>query len=108
VSITSFLLFKIGCDHPVGSLHAPPGTAGELPGHLRRPPDDHRNLLERDSEHVVQGERQALGGFERFQHDDKGQAHGLGKKGFLLGIAGAHCASVRCVRLSPSPKQSRG
>ena len=83
---------ELGLPQPVGvrshvlSLHPASRAAGELPGGRCAAPDDRRDLVERHGEHVVQHEGDALGGRQRVEHDQQGEADGVGQQRLLLGI----------------------
>jgi hypothetical protein len=49
-------------------------------------PDDRRDLVERQREHVVQHERDPLGGVQRLQNDEQGKADGVVQYRLVLGV----------------------
>jgi len=63
------------------------GAAGELLGCVRGSADDGPDLVEGHGEHVVQHERQPLGGTERVEDHEQGRADGIGQQRFVLGVA---------------------
>ena len=65
----SALLGELDVRLGVRGLDAPTRAACELTHRLRSPPGDPGDLIERHREHVVQHEREALGGRERLEHD---------------------------------------
>jgi len=73
---------RLGVSRP----DAPPGAAGQLPSGVGRAVDDGRYLVERDTEHVVQHEREPLGGGERLEHHQQREADRVGQERFVLGV----------------------
>jgi hypothetical protein len=45
-----------------------------------------RDLVERHGEHVVEHEREPLGGSQRLEHDEQRHADRVGKEGLVLGV----------------------
>jgi hypothetical protein len=75
----------------VGSCNGPPHPAHcsvrELCRRGRRAlPHELSDLVEGHVEHVMQHERQPLGGSKCFEHNEQRLAHGVGQGCFLLGI----------------------
>ena len=69
------------------SADPPTRPARELAGGGYAPLHDRRDLLERHSEHVVQHEREPLGGCQRLEHHQKRQSDRIGEQRLMLGIA---------------------
>ena len=92
-------------DHPLArevrigrgrlALHAMPRAARELARRGRRPADDRRDLVEGHGEHVVQHERETLGGRQRLEHDEQRQPDGVGQQRLVLGIDAVRAADDR-------------
>ena len=77
----------------LGSLDAAAGPAGELPGRLGRASDHGGDLVERQVEHVVEHEGEALRRPQGVDHDLEGEADRVGEQHLLLGVGsvgGAH------------------
>jgi hypothetical protein len=70
------------------AAHAPAGAARQLLGGRLGAVEDRRDLGEGHAEDVVQHERESLGGAERVQDHQHGQADGVGQHRFVLGIDG--------------------
>ena len=106
---------EIGVGHRGRSLHPAPRAARELPRRGRGAPDDGRDLVERHAEHVVQHEREPLGGRQRLEHDEQREPDRVGQQRLVLGVdpvrrgsrsdrararraapRGATCASAAC------------
>jgi hypothetical protein len=64
------LLSEVAVGNRRCSLHAAAGAAGELAGRGRGAPHDRGDLVEGNGEHIVQHEREPLGGVQRVQHDE--------------------------------------
>ena len=64
----------IGVVGGIGPLHATACAARELAGGCRGAPNDRSDLIEGQIEHIVQHERDPLGGREGFEHDEQGEA----------------------------------
>jgi hypothetical protein len=62
------------------------GATGQLAGRLGGAVDDRRDLVERDREDVVQHERQPLGGLQRLEHDQEGEADRVGQERLVLRV----------------------
>ncbi len=60
-------------------MHAPAGSARELPCRFGRAFDHRCDLVEGHGEHVVEDERETLRGVECLEHHEKRQAHGVGE-----------------------------
>ena len=67
------------------SLHPAACAAGELPCRGRRAPHDGSDLIEGHGEHIVQHEREPLGGSQRFEHHEQRETDRVGQQGFMLG-----------------------
>ena len=68
------------------SLHPAACAAGELPCRGRGAPHDGRDLVEGHGEHVVQHEREPLGGSQRFEHHEQRETDRVGQQRFVLGV----------------------
>jgi hypothetical protein len=66
--------------------HAAARAAGQLAGRLRCPLDHRSDLVKRHREHVVQHERKALGGRQRLQDDEQGEADRVGQQRRVLRV----------------------
>jgi hypothetical protein len=69
------------------TLQPAAGPARELTSRCRRALDDWSDLGEGHSEHVVQDEREPLGGIERLEHHHQRETHRVGQQRLLLGVA---------------------
>ena len=70
-------------------LYLPAAPAGEHLGSVGGPADDLTDLLERHREHVVQHERQPLGGAEGIEHHQQCQPDRFGEQRVVLGRSAA-------------------
>jgi hypothetical protein len=77
---------EIGVRSAIGRLHAPAGATPELPRCIRWSPDDRRDLVERDGEHVVQHERRPLRRREGVEHDEQREPDRVGEQRLVLRI----------------------
>jgi hypothetical protein len=68
------------------ALDAASRAAGQLAGGWSVASDDRGDLLERHAEHVVQHERDALGGRERVENDEQREPDRLGERRLVLGV----------------------
>jgi hypothetical protein len=84
--MTRALLRKICLPVRRRPTDASPRTACELTGRDRRPTDDRRDFLERQREHVVEDECESLCRAQRLEHDEQGEADGVGQQRLVLGI----------------------
>src|SRR5919106_4965105 len=71
-----------------GSLYAPPRAAGELLGGGFGAVENSGDVRKRHAEHVVQHEREPLGGSERVEHHEPRQPDSVGEDRLLLGVDG--------------------
>ena len=76
---------QIGVGGRGRSLHAAAGAAGQLACRARGTPDDGPDLVEGQVEHVVQHERDPLGGGQRLQDHQQREADRIGEQHLLLG-----------------------
>src|SRR5262245_6499523 len=60
------------------ALDSPSGAARELPSRRGRAVENLGDLVKRDREYVVEDEGQAFGGRELLEHDQQGDADGIG------------------------------
>ncbi len=72
-----------------------PGLRRELAARVRRAPDRLGDLGERQSEHVVQHERDPLRRTERLEHDQQRRAHGVVERDLLQRVGGDGCREGR-------------
>ena len=77
---------EVGVRERRGTADAAAGTARELPSRVGRALHDRRDLLERHREHVVQDERESLGGSEGLEHDQEREADRVGQQSLVLGV----------------------
>ena len=75
---------QVGVEDRGHALDPPAGAAGQLAGRGGRAPDDGRDVVERDGEHVVQDEREPLGGRQRVQDYQERGTDGVGEQRFPL------------------------
>jgi hypothetical protein len=68
------------------ALHRPACSARELPGRGWGPPDQRGDLLERQVEHIVQHEGEALGGTQRFKHHEQREPNRIAEQRILFGV----------------------
>ena len=69
--------------------NAPARTGSELARRTGFAVDDRTDLVERDAEHVMQDEREPLGGRERVEDDHQRHPDAVGEQRLVLGIARA-------------------
>jgi len=77
---------EIGVEDRRPSAHPAACAAGELPGRGRRAPHDGSYLVEGQVEHVVQHERDPLGGGELFEYHEECETDRVGQERLLLGV----------------------
>ena len=82
-SSTSFCRPRSGSAEGVAPRTRRRARLAELPGRGRAALHDRRDVVERHGEHVVQHEREPLGGLQVLQDDEQGQAHRVGLKHLL-------------------------
>ena len=70
----------------VRTPNAPARAGGELARRAGVAIDDRTDLVERDAEHVVQNEREPLGGRERIEDDHQRHPDAVGEQRLVLGI----------------------
>ena len=68
------------------SLDPAAGAARELPGRGRGALDDRRDLIEGHGEHVMEDEREPLGGSQGVEHDEQRQPDRVGEQRLMLGV----------------------
>ena len=71
---------------PTRPMHPAAGAAGELPRGVGRAPHDGGDLVEGHGEHVVQHEREPLGGSQGLEHHEQRETDRVGQQRFLLGV----------------------
>jgi len=102
---------RIGVGYRCLCLDPAAGAAGELPGRRRGPPDDGCDVVEGYGEHVVQHEREPLGGSERVQHHEQREPDGVGQQRRMLGIRTVRAADDRLGQaqrfLTPGPARAQ-
>ena len=74
------------------ALDPPAGATGQLAGRGGRAPDDGRDVIERDGEHVVQDECEPFGGRQRVQDDQQRGTDGVGQQRIVFGVDYARIA----------------
>jgi len=85
------LLDDINVGYRSGTLHTPPRAARQLPRCSGRTTDDWSDIFERDGEHVMEDEREALICLEGLQDDEERKTEGVRQKRRVLWIdAGIH------------------
>jgi len=77
---------EIGVGSGGRALHPATCAARELPCRGRGAAHDGGDLVERQAEHVVQHERDALGGGQRSQHHEQRESDRVGQQHLLLGV----------------------
>jgi hypothetical protein len=77
---------EIGVGNGGRILHPAAGSARELPCRRRRASNEGRELVEWHGEHVVQDEREPLGGSQRIEDHEQRQTDRVGQQRFVLGI----------------------
>ena len=77
-STTSRWRGEVGVGNVRFALDPAAGAARQLPCRGRRAPHDGSDLLKRHREHVVQHERESLGGSERFEYHQQRQTDRVG------------------------------
>ena len=85
-STTSRSTHEIDVGHAGRALHAAPGSTRELARRIGRPADDVGDLVEWHREHVVQHERNPLGGCKQVEHDEQRGPDGVSRERLLLGV----------------------
>ena len=94
-----------------GALDATTAAARELPGGRRRPPDDRRDVVERDREDVVEDERDALGRGESVEDGQQREADRVAEDRLVLGVdavpPGCTIGSATCVSSGASRRVRR-
>ena len=80
------VLGRVGDALRPGAAHPAPCPARELAGGLRSPIDDRSDLLERDTEAVVEDEGEPFRRRERLEHDEQREADRVREQRLLLGV----------------------
>jgi hypothetical protein len=70
-----------------GSLQTPACATGQLPGGRGCSLHDRGDVLEGHREHVVEHERQSLGGGKRAENDEQCKTHRIGQHRLVFGVA---------------------
>jgi len=78
------LVRQVGISGRSRSANPPAGAAGELARRVGRPLQDVGDLVERHGKHVVEHEREPLGGRQRLQHHEERDSDRVGKQGLVL------------------------
>jgi hypothetical protein len=77
------LLAGVGFGGRRRSAHPPPGSARQLTCRVRGAAGDLADVAERNAEHVVEDEGEALGGGEVLEHDEHREPDRVGELGLL-------------------------
>ncbi len=78
---------QIGVPGRVKAMYPAAGAAGQLPGCFLGTPHDRGDFLKRQRENVMQNECDLFGRIQAAEHDEHGEADGVGQQRLTLGVA---------------------